>query len=69
MSYPIVWVKLEKYTEITGDSMDSVNARRKSGKWLDGNQCKIVDGRIWINLQAVEGWVEKWDQTNPHHAG
>jgi len=65
VSYPITWVKLEKYTELTGDSMESVNARRKAGKWLDGNQCKIVDGRIWINLPAVEDWVEKWNPIIP----
>lgn len=65
MSYPMAWVKLEKYTEMTGDSVDAVNNRRKAGKWLDGNQCKIVDGRLWINLPAVEGWVEKWNPISP----
>jgi hypothetical protein len=53
-------VKLERYAEITGDSVDAVMARRKAGKWLDGEQCKMVDGRIWVNLQAVEEWVERW---------
>lgn len=60
MSYPISWVKLEKYAEITGDSVDAVAARRKTGKWLDGKECKMVDGRLWINLPAVERWVEQW---------
>jgi hypothetical protein len=60
MTYTIKWVKLEKYAEITGDSADSVMARRKTGKWLDGKQCKIVDGRLWINLAAVEQWAEQW---------
>lgn len=58
MNYPVNWVKLEKYAELTGDSVDAVMARRKAGKWLDGNQCKIVDGRLWINLAAVEAWIE-----------
>ena len=62
---PLAWVKLERYVEISGDSVDSVQARRKAGKWLDGNQCKIVDGRLWINLPAVEEWVTKWEQTSP----
>ncbi|MEG2031092.1 MAG: hypothetical protein RR376_10635 [Janthinobacterium sp.] len=62
---PLAWVKLERYVEISGDSVDSVQARRKAGKWLDGNQCKIVDGRLWINLPAVEEWVAKWEQTSP----
>src|SRR5690606_28742944 len=60
MSYFVAWVKVEKYAELTGDSVDAVNARRKAGKWLDGNQCKIVDGRLWVNLSAAEEWVEKW---------
>lgn len=67
MSYPIAWVKLEKYTEITGDSADAVQARRKLGKWLEGQQCKMVDGRVWVNLKAVEKWAEQWG--NPQPAG
>lgn len=61
MSYPTTWVKLEKYAEITGDSIDAVMARRKTGKWLDGDQCKMVDGRLWVNLPAVDKWAEKWE--------
>lgn len=61
---PLTWVKLERYVEISGDSVDSVQARRKAGKWFDGVQCKIVDGRLWINLPAVEEWVEKWEQNS-----
>ena len=60
MTYPIAWVKLAKYVEMTGDSADSVHARRKSGKWLDGEQCKIVDGNLWVNLEAVEKWATAW---------
>ena len=29
---PLAWVKLERYVEISGDSVDSVQARRKAGK-------------------------------------
>jgi hypothetical protein len=66
--YPVTWVKLEKYVELTGDSMDSVQSRRRAGKWIEGKQCKIVDGRLWINLPAVEEWIEKWDIRSPAHA-
>ena len=59
-NYPLKWVKLERYVEISGDSVDSVQARRKAGKWLNGRECKLVNGRVWINLPAVEQWVEKW---------
>lgn len=57
MNHPIAWVKLDKYVEMTGDTIDAVQSRRKAGKWLDGNECKVVDGRIWIDLRAIERWV------------
>lgn len=65
VEYPVTWVKLEKYVEITGDSMDSVQSRRHAGKWVDGVQCKIVSGRLWINLVAAQRWVEEWDAQAP----
>jgi hypothetical protein len=64
VNHPISWVKLEKWVEMSGDTADSVMARRKAGKWLDGRQCKIVDGRVWINLAEAEKWVEQW---GPNH--
>jgi hypothetical protein len=67
-NYPMTWVKLDRYVELSGDTADSVQSRRKAGKWLDGEQCKIVDGRLWINLPAVDEWIEKWDQRSPARA-
>lgn len=60
MSHPLKWVKLEKYMEISGDTEEAVRSRRKMGKWLDGRESKLVDGRLWINLSAVEEWAESW---------
>lgn len=54
MNHPIEWVKLEKYIELTGDTRESVLNRRKMGKWLDGVETKIYEGRIWVNLKKVE---------------
>jgi len=67
-THPLTWVKLERYVELSGDTVDAVQSRRRIGKWVDGRQCKIVDGRLWINIPAVEEWVEKWDQTSPARA-
>lgn len=67
-THPLTWVKLERYVELSGDSADAVQARRKMGKWIDGKQCKIVDGRLWVNIPAVEEWVEKWDSRAPARA-
>lgn len=60
MDHPVVWVKLKKYAELTGDTPASVHARRRAGKWLDGVQCKVVDDMLWINLAAAEKWVASW---------
>ena len=59
-SYPMKWVKLDRYLEFSGDTMGAVQWRRKAGKWLDGCQCKLVDGRLWINLREVDKWIERW---------
>lgn len=65
VEFPLEWVKLEKYVELSGDSIDSVQSRRRIGRWIDGNQCKIVNGRLWINLRAAQRWVEEWDAHSP----
>lgn len=65
MEHPVRWLKLEKYAELTGDSVDAVNGRRKLGKWLMGVQYKIVDGRVWVDLRAAQRWVEEWDARSP----
>jgi hypothetical protein len=65
VEFPLEWVKLEKYVELSGDSVDSVQSRRRIGRWIEGNQCKIVNGRLWINLRAAQRWVEEWDAHSP----
>jgi hypothetical protein len=56
----IAWVKLKRYVELTGDSAAAVHARRRSGKWLDGVQCRIADDSLWVNLVEAQKWVETW---------
>ncbi|MCG8990832.1 excisionase family protein [Laribacter hongkongensis] len=54
------WVKLEKYCELTGETTDSVEAKRRTGKWIEGTHWRIpADGRVWINLEEVEKWVSQ----------
>lgn len=55
------WVRLKKYCEMSGDTIDGVKARRKKGIWCDGVHCKIAgDGRLWINISKVDEWIEKY---------
>jgi len=56
---PLKWVKLKQYCRLSGDTQVGVHSKRCKGIWLDGVQCKIAaDGNCWINLRAVEAWVE-----------
>jgi len=53
------WVKLRKYCELSGDTKDAVNAKRRNGLWAEGVQWrKAPDNKIWINLEAIDKWVE-----------
>lgn len=59
-SYPLRWVKLKKYCQLSGDTVNAVHAKRRKGQWLDETQCRLApDGNLWINLIEVERWVEK----------
>lgn len=53
------WIKLEKYCEISGETKNAVHGRRRSGVWVDGRECKVVLGSLWVNTEAVEQWIEK----------
>jgi hypothetical protein len=54
------WVKLKRYCELSGETADSVHAKRRAGHFVDGVQTKIADdGNLWVNLEAVEKWVEQ----------
>lgn len=57
MEYPVTWVTVRKYVELTADTEKAVKARCSDGRWIDGNQCKAIDGDLWVNLAAVECWV------------
>lgn len=57
MENSIRWVTVGKYAELTGDTVAAVNARRRDGRWIDGDHCKDIDGALWINLAAVDCWV------------
>ncbi len=54
------WVFLKKYCELSGESRDSFNSKRKRGLVAQGKHYrKATDGRIWVNIKEMEEWVEK----------
>lgn len=53
------WVKVSKYCAETGDTPGGVRAKRRSGLWQEGVQWKKApDGNVWINVEAVQQWIE-----------
>ena len=59
MSYPIKYVTVRKASQILGYSPGAIIAKRERGDWLENiHWRKAPDGRILINLEAVEQWIE-----------
>jgi len=52
------WVRLSKYCKASDDTPAAVHKRRRRRVWVDGTHCKVVDGNLWVNVDAVNRWVE-----------
>ena len=64
-THALNWVKLDKYCELSGDTVSAVRNRRKRGIWLDARECKRApDGNLWVNLKEVEQWVQHNSSVN-----
>lgn len=60
---PILWIRAEKYSELSGEPMDTIQTRIRDGSWAEGLQYKRTGPRtLWINLEAVTKWI----QNHPH---
>lgn len=58
INYPIDWVRIEKYCELTGETEQSVKNKRNSGLWAEGVQYrKAGDGRYWYNWKEINKWL------------
>jgi hypothetical protein len=56
---PLDWIRLQRYCELSGDSVDAVHARRRKRQWIDGIHCRLgPDGNLWVNPSEVNKWVE-----------
>lgn len=53
------FVTIEMCAAITGLTRSAINKRMGRGYWIEGRQWRRAeDGRIWIDMQAVEKWVQ-----------
>lgn len=53
------WKTLDKFSQESGMSKESIRALKKKGVWRDTvHWTKAANGRIFINIVAVEQWIE-----------
>jgi hypothetical protein len=53
------YVTIEKFSELTGYTPQAVYDKRRNGVWLDGSVViKAPDGRLLVDLEGYEQWVE-----------
>lgn len=53
------YVTILKFCELTGYTEDAVKSKRRDGVWLGGQLwVKAPDGRILMDLEGYEEWVE-----------
>lgn len=58
------WVRLALHCTNTGDTPDSVHARRRRRIWKDGTHCRLgPDGNLYVNPEEYNKWVEGQNQT------
>lgn len=54
------WVMVFRLYELFGYTDDAVRAKIQRGIWLKGiHWKKAPDGHIFINVEAVQKWIEK----------
>jgi hypothetical protein len=55
---PYEWIRLSLHCEATGDTPDSVHARRRKRQWIDGVHCRLgPDGNLYVNPSEYNKWV------------
>lgn len=54
------WVRVERYCELTGESINTVLERIRDGEWAAGKEYKRTGQRtLWVNLGEANEWVAK----------
>gem|GEM_PF-638239 len=54
------WVRVKKFAELTGYTVEAVRCKIKKGVWLkDVHWCKAPDDCIFMNLETTARWIER----------
>lgn len=52
------WITIRKCSELTGLSEEAIRAYKKKGEWVEACHWVKRNGRIFINTERVEQWIE-----------
>ena len=55
----IKWVKLKKFSQLTGISEMAVRKKRHEGKWDDKIVKVLADGMLYVNIEEYQKWIEQ----------
>ena len=54
------FVTISRHSQISGYSEDAIRTKIRDGVWLQGHEYqKAPDGRILIDLEGYDQWVEQ----------
>lgn len=56
MVYPVKWVTLTRYCELSGTGEDAVRKWMKAGIWRKGHHWDKIRGRIKVNVVRADEW-------------
>lgn len=60
------FVTIEKAAELTGYPPDAIRSKKRDGIWREGHEwIAAPDGRILIDMEGYEKWVETDGVLNP----
>lgn len=55
----MIWKTLDKFSQESGMTKESIRALKKKGQWRERiHWKKAPNGRIFINVIAVERWIQ-----------
>lgn len=52
------WATIEKCSEYVGLSKEAIRAHKKKGEWREQIHWMKRNGRIFINIENVQRWIE-----------
>lgn len=58
----IIWIRLEKFCSITGDTPNAVRCRVSKGIWKKGEIVKTINRKIHVNLVAYKEYCDDYDE-------